>query len=194
MSESEIAKFRTVPVNAAAQQAMVGIVDALNPKGPSLFRVVLPKGAGLVKAAGTSGFRGFSRSGGKTTHAVLKPVDAGTAVTAGWPVLTSPPRKPNCATFTNYCSRHENPVSVEGRELHATRDFPADAVVVVILPDSGRGYMSKVFDDTWMASYGFLHQNGGRTAGEVLKARPGACRLWCTRTRGRRCATPSSPA
>lgn len=87
VSESEIAKFRTVPVNATAQQAMVGIVNALNPKGPTLFRVVLPKGAELVKAAGTSGFRGFSRSGGKTAHAVLKPVAVGGAVAAGWPVL-----------------------------------------------------------------------------------------------------------
>jgi cystathionine beta-synthase len=57
--------------------------------------------------------------------------------------------------------------------LRAARDLPADAVVVVILPDSGRGYMSKIFDDTWMASYGFLHKNGGRTVGELLKAKAG---------------------
>src|SRR5580704_12689128 len=30
------------------------------------------------------------------------------------------------------------------------------AVVVVLLPDSGRGYMSKIFNDEWMADYGFL--------------------------------------
>ncbi len=30
-----------------------------------------------------------------------------------------------------------------------------DALVVVILPDSGRGYLSKVFDDEWMAEQGF---------------------------------------
>jgi cystathionine beta-synthase len=57
--------------------------------------------------------------------------------------------------------------------LRAARDLPADAVVVVLLPDSGRGYLSKVFDDTWMASYGFVHENGGRTVGEVLKAKTG---------------------
>lgn len=28
-------------------------------------------------------------------------------------------------------------------------------LVVVILPDSGRGYLSKVFDDTWMKEHGF---------------------------------------
>jgi len=57
--------------------------------------------------------------------------------------------------------------------LRAARDLPADAVVVVLLPDSGRGYLSKIFDDTWMASYGFLHQDGGRTVGEVLQAKAG---------------------
>ena len=57
--------------------------------------------------------------------------------------------------------------------LRAARDLPEDAVVVVLLPDSGRGYMSKIFDDTWMASYGFIHQDGGRTVGELLKAKAG---------------------
>lgn len=87
VTSSEIATFRTVPVNAAAQQAMVDIVKTLNPRSPTLYRVVLPKGAELAKAAGKSGFRGFSRTGGKTTHAVLKPVAAGGAVAAGWPAL-----------------------------------------------------------------------------------------------------------
>jgi cystathionine beta-synthase len=57
--------------------------------------------------------------------------------------------------------------------LRAARDLPADAVVVVLLPDGGRGYLSKIFDDNWMASYGFIHQDGGRTVGEVLKAKAG---------------------
>jgi hypothetical protein len=87
VSQSEISKFRTVPVNAAAQQAMINVVKALDPKSPTLFRIVLPEGAELVKAVGTSGFRGFSRTGGKTAHAVLKPVAAGGAIAAGWPVL-----------------------------------------------------------------------------------------------------------
>ena len=36
------------------------------------------------------------------------------------------------------------------------RDCGPDDVVVVLLPDSGRGYLSKVFNDDWMASHGFL--------------------------------------
>jgi cystathionine beta-synthase len=31
-----------------------------------------------------------------------------------------------------------------------------DDIVVVFNPDSGRGYLSKVFDDRWMANFGFL--------------------------------------
>ncbi|MDF2828855.1 MAG: cystathionine beta-synthase, partial [Mycobacterium sp.] len=31
-----------------------------------------------------------------------------------------------------------------------------DALVVVLLPDGGRGYLSKIFNDSWMQSYGFL--------------------------------------
>jgi cystathionine beta-synthase len=31
-----------------------------------------------------------------------------------------------------------------------------DDVIVVLLPDGGRGYLSKIFSDEWMADYGFL--------------------------------------
>jgi len=57
--------------------------------------------------------------------------------------------------------------------LRAARDLPADAVVVVLLPDGGRGYLSKIFDDAWMSSYGFIHQDGERTVGEVLEGKTG---------------------
>lgn len=39
--------------------------------------------------------------------------------------------------------------------LRVARTLPADAVMVVLLPDSGRGYMSKIFNDEWMAQQGF---------------------------------------
>ena len=35
------------------------------------------------------------------------------------------------------------------------RICPKDAVVVVLLPDHGRGYMSKLFDDAWMTAHGY---------------------------------------
>ncbi|MBT8196906.1 MAG: pyridoxal-phosphate dependent enzyme [Acidimicrobiia bacterium] len=39
--------------------------------------------------------------------------------------------------------------------LRVAEDNPAD-LVVVILPDSGRNYLSKIFDDDWMRANGFL--------------------------------------
>ena len=49
----------------------------------------------------------------------------------------------------------------------------ADAVVVVLLPDSGRGYLTKVFNDDWLAQYGFLAAQDDQTVGEVLRAKSG---------------------
>ncbi|MFJ3789349.1 cystathionine beta-synthase [Kitasatospora sp. NPDC090091] len=40
--------------------------------------------------------------------------------------------------------------------LEVARDLGPDDVVVVLLPDGGRGYLSKIFNDDWMADYGFL--------------------------------------
>lgn len=49
-----------------------------------------------------------------------------------------------------------------------------DAVIVVLLPDSGRGYLTKVFNDDWLAQYGFLAAKDDQTVGEVLRAKSGA--------------------
>ena len=57
--------------------------------------------------------------------------------------------------------------------LRAAKELPADAVVVVLLPDSGRGYMSKIFNDEWMSSYGFMKAAGEATVGEVLHKKAG---------------------
>jgi cystathionine beta-synthase len=57
--------------------------------------------------------------------------------------------------------------------LRVARELPDDAVVVVLLPDSGRGYLSKIFNDDWMASYGFMKVEGERTVGDVLHAKAG---------------------
>ena len=53
-----------------------------------------------------------------------------------------------------------------------------DAVIVVLLPDGGRGYLSKVFNDAWMSSYGFLRAPlDGKphvmTVGDVLRSKSG---------------------
>ena len=47
-----------------------------------------------------------------------------------------------------------------------------DDVVVVLLPDGGRGYLSKIFNDEWMARYGFLAVSGAEaTVGSVLEGK-----------------------
>jgi cystathionine beta-synthase len=49
-----------------------------------------------------------------------------------------------------------------------------DAVVVVLLPDGGRGYLSKIFNDEWMSDYGFLSaQTAEPLVADVLAQRGG---------------------
>jgi cystathionine beta-synthase len=57
--------------------------------------------------------------------------------------------------------------------LELGRELGPDDVVVVLLPDSGRGYLSKLYDDAWMSDHGFLRATGP-TVGEVLAAKGGA--------------------
>jgi cystathionine beta-synthase len=57
--------------------------------------------------------------------------------------------------------------------LRLASRLTADDVVVVILPDGGRGYLSKIFSDGWMASYGFLARDGEATVGQVLRGKSG---------------------
>lgn len=45
------------------------------------------------------------------------------------------------------------------------------AMVAVILPDGGRAYLSKVFNDAWMTQYGFLERSSDRSVGDVLRAK-----------------------
>ena len=58
--------------------------------------------------------------------------------------------------------------------LAAEIDDP-DAVVVVLLPDSGRGYLTKIFNDAWLARYGFAPrpEQSVRVVGDVLREKSG---------------------
>ena len=67
--------------------------------------------------------------------------------------------------------------------LRYCRDFGPDRMVVVLLPDSGSRYLSKIFDDDWMRENGFLDTGwaGANAAGvlatkslnEIITAEPG---------------------
>ncbi|WP_026414435.1 cystathionine beta-synthase [Actinomadura oligospora] len=59
--------------------------------------------------------------------------------------------------------------------LRVAEEAPDDAVIVVLLPDGGRGYLSKIFNDDWMSNYGFLAApTEEATVGEVLMRKGGA--------------------
>jgi cystathionine beta-synthase len=58
--------------------------------------------------------------------------------------------------------------------LEVARDLSADDVVVVLLPDSGRGYLGKIFNDRWMRSYGFSEVADERTVRDLLAGKNGS--------------------
>ena len=55
--------------------------------------------------------------------------------------------------------------------LAVARDYGADTTIVVLLPDTGRQYLSKVFSDAWMRQYGFLEGPETITVDAVLAAK-----------------------
>jgi cystathionine beta-synthase len=58
--------------------------------------------------------------------------------------------------------------------LEVARRADPDDVIVVLLPDGGRGYLSKIFNDAWMTRYGFLSSHeAGATVADVLAQKGG---------------------
>jgi len=56
--------------------------------------------------------------------------------------------------------------------IKLAKTLPKEAIIVVIFPDSGRGYMSKIFNDEWMIANGFLAEGKRRaTVGDVLRSK-----------------------
>jgi cystathionine beta-synthase len=61
-----------------------------------------------------------------------------------------------------------------GLALHAAFEVAREindpeAMIAVVLPDGGRSYLSKVFNDAWMRQYGFLERDSELTVGDVLR-------------------------
>jgi cystathionine beta-synthase len=53
--------------------------------------------------------------------------------------------------------------------LRVAQNAGPEDVIVVLLPDGGRGYLSKIFSDEWMADYGFLSaETSEPLVGDVL--------------------------
>jgi cystathionine beta-synthase len=58
------------------------------------------------------------------------------------------------------------------RIMREEPDSAKDAVIVVILPDGGRNYLSKLYNDEWMRTHGLLATTGAVVrVGELLKDR-----------------------
>jgi cystathionine beta-synthase len=57
--------------------------------------------------------------------------------------------------------------------LEVARRCGPDDVVVVLLPDGGRGYLSKIFNDDWLSDYGFVEASGVTTVGDILREKSG---------------------
>jgi cystathionine beta-synthase len=52
--------------------------------------------------------------------------------------------------------------------LEVAKRFGPEATLVTLIPDSGRGYLSKVYDDNWLLEHGFLERGAPATIEEVL--------------------------
>ncbi len=61
--------------------------------------------------------------------------------------------------------------------LEVAKDYPADAVIVTLLPDSGRNYLSKIYNDDWMRDHGFLRAGQAAKLSAVLEYKAGATTL-----------------
>jgi len=55
--------------------------------------------------------------------------------------------------------------------LEVARDYGDEATIVVLLPDTGRNYLSKLYSDGWMRQYGFLEGPEVTTVEAVLSAK-----------------------
>ena len=96
-----------------------------------------------------------------------------------------------------------------GLALHAAIqvavDSKPDDVIVVLLPDTGRNYLSKFFSDEWMRQNGYLQRLVPARVREVIDSQPTASRSWsasapaspsarrstsCSSTASRSCSSP----
>jgi cystathionine beta-synthase len=58
--------------------------------------------------------------------------------------------------------------------LRVAKTAKPEDVIVVLLPDGGRGYLAKIFNDDWMADYGFLtSETVEPRVGDVLERKAG---------------------
>ena len=57
--------------------------------------------------------------------------------------------------------------------LRAAEKLGPNDTIVVLLPDGGRGYLGKIFNDGWMRSYGFSNAPAGHAVANLLESKTG---------------------
>ena len=89
-----------------------------------------------------------------------------------------------------------------GMALHAALEVPASSTtsktVLVLLPDGGRPYLSKMFNDNWMIEHGLLERPAPvPTVAEILRprrSRSRTCRRWSRSAPSSACRRGDQPA
>jgi cystathionine beta-synthase len=62
--------------------------------------------------------------------------------------------------------------SVISAALKLARALPAEACVVVFLPDTGMRYLSNVYNDDWMRTRGYVDSEVSLHAGDIVRSKP----------------------
>ena len=81
-------------------------------------------------------------------------------------VRDDPPARPRRGHPRRRVERHGRRGRTQGRGIRRPDD-----VFVVLLPDGGRGYLGKIFNDKWMRAYGFGNAPAGHTIADILAAK-----------------------
>ena len=102
-------------------------------------------------------------------------VDRVIEVTDAESFARGPPRHPRGGPPHRRVVRHRGARRARGRRASSG----PTTVVVVLLPDSGRGYLSKIFDDDWMIDFGFLRMRRHRPPATCSRPRTTASPTSC---------------
>jgi len=87
-------------------------------------------------------------------------------------ILPTRPRK-SAEAYAQIWTEEGSPLLQHGKGLAAAvgERLGPDDLVVVLAPDSGRGYLSKVFNDDYLATFGFIECGGSPCVSEVVNAK-----------------------
>ena len=68
--------------------------------------------------------------------------------------------------------------ALHGALEYAREHLKKDDIMVILLPDHGTRYLTKVYNDQWMKDHGFLEARSFQTARDIIQARNGKDSLY----------------